>query len=183
MLKIIKVKRSYQIQNGNIASYQGGAIVVPCWSHLGTANAISHAINKELKNLGIDPEAFWPKPGETNVPLCTAHFFEAKQLPNIDAYILAACYVNTLQRETDESFALKAKKTTTNALEVARQYQITSIAFPILMAGENGAKLEEIIPSMTQEFTTHLRTGKNPSNITLYAYGHEAYQETLKLAR
>lgn len=174
------------IVQGNIADYQGGAIVVPSWTNMHTGNAISHAINNKLRMLGVNPEDFWPRPSKIGdagkrVPLTSAHFFEAPQLPDVDAYILATCYVD--KGEQDAPFREKSARTTANALRVANEHGIISIAFPILMAGDSGGSLDVIVPSMISEFNTHLRSGESPSDITLYAYGEEAYDQTLRLAQ
>lgn len=179
-------KLGYNIIQGNIADYKGGAIVVPCWTNMSTSNAISHAINIKLRELGVDPKNFWPEPSDIRdaskkVPLFSVHFYEAPQLPNVDAYILATCHVD--KGEQDAPFSEKAARTTANALKVANEHGIKSLAFPTLMTGHGGGSLEEIIPSMIAEFNAHLRTGKSPSDIALYVFGNEAYEQTLQLAR
>jgi len=179
-------KPRYEIVKGNIADYEGGAIVVPSWANMSTGNAISHAINKKLGDLQVDPEGFWPEPSDIRdaskkVPLFSAHFFESPQLPMVDAYILATCYVD--EEESKPPFSQIAAKTTENVLKVASERGIESLAFPILMTGHGGGRLDEIVPSMIDEFNTHLRTGKRPSYIALYVFGDQAHEQTLQLVR
>jgi len=179
-------KPGYNIIQGNIADYEGGAIVVPSWTNRSTGNAISGAINNKLRELDIAPEKFWPEASNIwdaskKVPLFSAHLYEAPQLPNVDAYILATCYVG--EGEQDVPFNEKSARTTANALKVASEQGIKSLAFPTLMTGHNGGSLDDIVPSMITEFNTHLRTGKNPSDITLYVFGNQAYEQTLRLVK
>jgi len=179
-------KPKYHIIQGNIADYQGGAIVVPSWTNMSTSNAISHAITTRLRQLRANIEKFWPEPTDIRdsserLPLYSAHLFESPQLPGVDACILATCYVD--EGEQDAPFSEKAARTTANALKVASEKGINSIAFPTLMTGYGGGSLDEIIPSMISEFNSHLRNGQSPSDIALYVFGNEAYQKTLKLAQ
>ncbi len=169
--------RFFVLREGNIADYVGDAIVVPCWTGFGTDAAISRSINHKLRNLGR-PEMF------ENFPICetepfSAHYFSDSQLPDVVGYIMACCYV--LRRESAEPFDIKAMLTTQNALTVASQQGVKSIAFPIYLVGEQGGNPDLVLPAMANVFEEHARRGLLPDEVTLFAFGQGNYNNAMSI--
>ena len=157
-------KPTYTIVHGNIADYQGGAIVVPCWT------------NRDAR---IWPELTHSLDKTKRVPLFSAHFYPRSQLLGFESIILAACYADA--DETETSFYERASQTTANVLRVANENGVDSIAFPLYMAGHQKGKLTEIVPAMVDEFEKHMKSGVNPSDITLYLFAEKDYKEARQL--
>lgn len=175
-------QRDYQVVKGDIAEYQGDSIVVPAWTNLHTGNAISQAVNDKLRTIGVNPEVFWSESNELRrklkkAQLGSAYYFKATGLQGVDSYILAVCYAD--KNEKDIPIDKKAALVTGEVLKEAGQHSVRSIAFPIMLSGDQGGKLEEMVPAMVTKFQNHLATRNNPKDITLYAFSDEAYQAAL----
>jgi O-acetyl-ADP-ribose deacetylase (regulator of RNase III) len=71
-----------------------------------------------------------------------------------------------------------AVKATRAALEVARDLDIKSVAFPAMGAGVGGLSVEEVSEAMAKEFKNF--RGERPELIIMVAYGKDAYEDMLR---
>lgn len=110
--------------------------------------------------------------------LFRAYHHGFSQPPNANAIIVATCYIN----EEGIPFYVKAATTTANALEVAKDKRVESIAFPALMTERRDVRLEEIVPAMIDEFVRHVRQWTHPREISLCIPESEAYNIALQIA-
>lgn len=117
--------------------------------------------NPEMKQLGMVPEF-------------SAHLTTAGKLPaKYVIHSVAVGYdhkINTLYCNRDV-----LAKSTRNALNLAREHNLTSIGFPALGTGLYNVPLEDAVDSMSDEFSRHLKEDTSIKRIGLIIYSPSQY--------
>ena len=171
-----------QIVKGNIADYEGGAIVVPRFtSYVGgdIADALikkicdtTHESIDQIRQHSVFRGNVQP------VELYSAwHYKDTKLLPGVDDYITATCFL--LPDQKGDPFYTRAHRTMINVLKVASEHNIAGLAVPILMTGEQKGSLDEVLPAMMHVCCKHGTTDAKPDKITIYTRSDEAHEKAL----
>ena len=171
--------KHFRLREGGILEHAEGAIVLPSYpSPVCVVGAMANSFYDKLGRGGLSRHEFrdliWKKMDKQTIDDLTALFVKTSDYLPYDV-ILSAC----VQCAYEMLISKRAAKATEYVLSSALENQVSEIAFPILLTGGEGGIIQQNAPAMAKEFSK-INTTEDQLRITLYAFGHNAYEKAAK---